>query len=116
MKGVIGYRKYGMIYCCSKVVWNWKGMEKILMRMLFKVRFVMKMFVIDCMFLFFKIIMMISKFLKMVNMEINLYKIVKSDNILIGIWNGFFIFFIWLVVKFEILFINILKDVLLLFI
>lgn len=98
MKGVIGYRKYGMIYCCSKVVWNWKGMEKILMRMLFKVRFVMKMFVIDCMFLFFKIIMMISKFLKMVNMEINLYKIVKSDNILIGIWNGFFIFFIWLVV------------------
>lgn len=55
------------------------------MRMLFKVRFVMKMFVIDCMFLFFKIIMMISKFLKMVNMEINLYKIVKSDNILIGI-------------------------------
>lgn len=55
------------------------------MSMLFKVRFVMKMFVIDCIFLFFKIIMMISVFFKIVNMEIDLYRMVKSINMLIGI-------------------------------
>lgn len=71
------------------------------MSMLFKVRFVMKMFVIDCIFLFFKIIMMISVFFKIVNMEIDLYRMVKSINMLIGIWNGFFKMFVLFSVEFK---------------
>lgn len=80
-----------------------------------KARFAMKMFVIDCMFLFFKITMMTSKFPKTANMEINPYKTAKSDNTPTGTWNGLSIFSIWLAVKFEILFTNISKDVSLLF-
>lgn len=78
------------------------------MSMLFKVRFVMKMFVIDCIFLFFKIIMMISVFFKIVNMEIDLYRMVKSINMLIGIWNGFFKMFVLFRVEFKEVLFNIL--------
>lgn len=78
------------------------------MSMLFKVRFVMKMFVIDCIFLFFKIIMMISVFFKIVNMEIDLYRMVKSINMLIGIWNGFFKMFVLFRVEFKVVLFNIL--------
>lgn len=78
------------------------------MSMLFKVRFVMKMFVIDCIFLFFKIIMMISVFFKIVNMEIDLYRMVKSINMLIGIWNGFFKMFVLFRVEFKVVLFDIL--------
>lgn len=78
------------------------------MSMLFKVRFVMKMFVIDCIFLFFKIIMIISVFFKIVNMEIDLYRMVKSINMLIGIWNGFFKMFVLFSVEFKVVLFNIL--------
>lgn len=78
------------------------------MSMLFKVRFVMKMFVIDCIFLFFKIIMIISVFFRIVNMEIDLYRMVKSINMLIGIWNGFFKMFVLFSVEFKVVLFNIL--------
>lgn len=78
------------------------------MSMLFKVRFVMKIFVIDCIFLFFKIIMMISVFFKIVNMEIDLYRMVKSINMLIGIWNGFFKMFVLFRVEFKVVLFDIL--------
>lgn len=78
------------------------------MSMLFKVRFVMKMFVIDCIFLFFKIIMIISVFFRIVNMEIDLYRMVKSINMLIGIWNGFFKMFVLFRVEFKVVLFDIL--------
>lgn len=78
------------------------------MSMLFKVRFVMKMFVIDCIFLFFKIIMIISVFFRIVNIEIDLYRMVKSINMLIGIWNGFFKMFVLFRVEFKVVLFDIL--------